>query len=235
MSLKPYLKYVYEVLAIIVGITISFMVDEWREERQNKIAENTYLKNIRSDLVQDTLIYTWNSKGDSLSVGLGIELWKVLFKNNKINNPLQFTNNAQTIGRLVSVEKTNTTFTEIQNSGMLKLIKNDSIRRGLIWYHGDTFLPTFNKLIEERTWKMQDNIIEQIPFEFFLAGSMGVNRDSLDYQFISAEMIKNLSTPEFEFLLKNSIRTIEQRKNIIIANKQIAKHLIRIIDEELEK
>ena len=37
--MKPYLKYLFEVLAIVVGITLSFVVDEWREERQKKREE----------------------------------------------------------------------------------------------------------------------------------------------------------------------------------------------------
>jgi len=54
MTLKPYLKYVYEVIAIVVGITISFMVDEWREERQNREELVVALKLINKELISDS-------------------------------------------------------------------------------------------------------------------------------------------------------------------------------------
>ena len=235
MNLKPYLKYIYEVLAIVIGITLSFMVDEWREERQNREIENTYLINLRSDLVQDTSFFTLMISRDSQSVNDGIKLRKVLYQNDSVNNPENFIVSTQFIGRLIAVEAINTTFVEIQNSGMLKLIKNDSLRRNLIAYHEDILLPTFNGLIEERVWKMHDHIIKQLPFEYFLAEEMDVSMDSLDYEIITSKLIENLSNPEFEFVLKNSVRTIKQRKTILTNKKNKAIHLLNLIDEELKK
>ena len=57
MKLPAYAKYLFEVLAIFVGITLSFMVDEWREDKQNREETVKALKMIREDLVQDTLSY----------------------------------------------------------------------------------------------------------------------------------------------------------------------------------
>ena len=58
--MKPYLKYVYEVIAIVVGITLSFMVDEWREERQNWEKEKVILKEIYNERKADSLMLSYN-------------------------------------------------------------------------------------------------------------------------------------------------------------------------------
>jgi len=36
MTLPTYAYYLLEVLAIFIGITLSFLVNEWREEKQNR-------------------------------------------------------------------------------------------------------------------------------------------------------------------------------------------------------
>jgi uncharacterized protein DUF6090 len=51
--MKPYLKYIYEIMAILIGITLSFMVDEWREDRQNRMETIDALKMVKNDLLND--------------------------------------------------------------------------------------------------------------------------------------------------------------------------------------
>lgn len=53
--MKKSFKFVFEVIAIVIGITLSFLVDEWREDRQ--LREETYkvLRLIQSDLKQDSM------------------------------------------------------------------------------------------------------------------------------------------------------------------------------------
>lgn len=47
------LKYLYEVAAIVVAITLSLLVDEWREKRQQREETAEVLKLIKSDLESD--------------------------------------------------------------------------------------------------------------------------------------------------------------------------------------
>lgn len=55
--MKKYLKYLIELVVIVMGITLSFMVDEWREERQDREETVKVLKMLRSDIVSDTVQY----------------------------------------------------------------------------------------------------------------------------------------------------------------------------------
>ena len=60
MKLPAYAKYIFEVLAIFVGITLSFMVDEWREDKQNREETLTALGIIKEDLQQDSINIKYN-------------------------------------------------------------------------------------------------------------------------------------------------------------------------------
>lgn len=50
-------KYIYEFLTIFIAVTISFLVDEWREENQNRKETLNALQLIRSDMQIDTNYY----------------------------------------------------------------------------------------------------------------------------------------------------------------------------------
>jgi hypothetical protein len=51
--MRPYLKYFFEIAAIVVGVTISFMVDEWRENRRNRSSTVSSLERIQNDLINE--------------------------------------------------------------------------------------------------------------------------------------------------------------------------------------
>ncbi len=49
-------KYILDILVIIIGISISFLLDEWRQNLQEKDIEIESLESIRSNLMVDTVI-----------------------------------------------------------------------------------------------------------------------------------------------------------------------------------
>ena len=52
--MKKYVKYFIEFIVIVAGITVSFMVDEWREERRNREETVDLLRKIKSNLLVDS-------------------------------------------------------------------------------------------------------------------------------------------------------------------------------------
>lgn len=53
--MKKYAKYLIEFVVIVFGITASFMVDEWREERQDRKELKNILQMMQSNLQQDSI------------------------------------------------------------------------------------------------------------------------------------------------------------------------------------
>ncbi len=52
---KDWLRYIFEILVIIIGVTLSFIVNEWREAERQKKAEIVALEEILRDLRADSL------------------------------------------------------------------------------------------------------------------------------------------------------------------------------------
>ena len=49
-----YLKYaIGEIILVVIGILIALQINNWNEERKNKIKESVYLEGIKSDLARD--------------------------------------------------------------------------------------------------------------------------------------------------------------------------------------
>jgi len=55
--MKKYAKYLFEFIAIFVAISLSFLVEEWREQKQNREETVKAIKMIRRDLRIDTNYY----------------------------------------------------------------------------------------------------------------------------------------------------------------------------------
>lgn len=56
-SIAPVLgKYLSEILVIIIGITLSFVFDEWRSGRKDRRDESGYLRLLAEDLTSDTAV-----------------------------------------------------------------------------------------------------------------------------------------------------------------------------------
>ena len=49
-----YFKYaIGEILLVVIGILIALQINNWNEERKNKVVEKQLLENLRSSLVSD--------------------------------------------------------------------------------------------------------------------------------------------------------------------------------------
>ena len=51
-------KYVSEILIIFIGISSSFLFDEWRENRKDDETAKKHLTILRANLIQDTFLLT---------------------------------------------------------------------------------------------------------------------------------------------------------------------------------
>lgn len=50
-------KYLFEFIVIVLGISVSFAIDEWDQNRKNKIQHIKDLQSLRNDLVNDSLMF----------------------------------------------------------------------------------------------------------------------------------------------------------------------------------
>ncbi len=135
--MKPYLKYIFEVLAIVVGISLSFMVDEWKKKNEEQKIEISYISRLKSDLNFD--IDQFNGFMDSVLFNKKMVLesfLKIDSLNNEeyrkvfptYNNLDYSTYEAIPLSQMV-------TYQEMENNGFLRLIDDIELRKSLNKYY----------------------------------------------------------------------------------------------------
>ncbi|MCB0687431.1 MAG: hypothetical protein KDC53_12940 [Saprospiraceae bacterium] len=134
--MKKYLKYaIGEIILVAIGILIALWVNDWNENRKNKVAENKYLIALLEDY-EDNLrisVVIINRIENSLPYLISLIEQSSLEKPNisvdSLNNAISKLNS------MPSYRSTDRTYNNLVGSGDLKLIQNDSLKTNLAKYY----------------------------------------------------------------------------------------------------
>lgn len=146
---KKYLKYaIGEIILVVIGILIALWINNWNNQRLADNQTTNFLKNIKEDLVSDTLEFDNR-----------IDFYKELIDEKKKLLLLSSYEkiNTDSLSVLISAtyalyEINNTTFTKITNLGISKLSKNDKLSKKIYSYY-TIELKTFSEYIN---WEKED-------------------------------------------------------------------------------
>ena len=158
-----YLKYaIGEILLVVIGILIALSINNWNEERKNRILEKYYLQRIVEELEEDIYEIDKVVKRGFGQVSVAISILDIMNVNTKeyIGNlpkgPQRFTlaaleafprdteklTSGNTFGRAQfglwagqEVDLTLSTFNELLNNGKLDVITNLDIRESIITHY----------------------------------------------------------------------------------------------------
>jgi len=122
---KYLLKYSLEFLVIVMGISVSFWVNEWNENRKRKIIEIKHLKELKSDILETLKDAYKDEKFNIIDIQSTLYLQDFFFKNTVYNDSLSYhfyrvTQHYQMYPKTSALES-------IKSIG-LDIISNDSIR-----------------------------------------------------------------------------------------------------------
>jgi len=190
MSLKPYLKYLFEVVAIVVGITLSFMVDEWREDKQNREELVGALKIINKDLASDSsgLFYLrkrYQEAYEALSEPFTYD-HRTIISNTIFMRTIEF----KTLG-----------FEQLNKISKVKF-NNDSIAVLLSDYYNFNRINNIYGSLERTSYKFRDFYGERLlNMEYIYYSDSTLPTDYLD-NFISVVSDKRFSNYLFERMLE---------------------------------
>jgi hypothetical protein len=125
-------QYVFEILVIFLGISISFWFDEWRGNRKDKELERKHLIDLKSNLKQDTFLLSQMIASGKTFVNSSHKL--ATFKNDKdILDSLSFyIDNASSYTYLKANQ---TAYEEIKQTGHTSLITNDSLKMFILQHY----------------------------------------------------------------------------------------------------
>ena len=127
-----YLKYaIGEIILVVIGILIALSINNWNENRKERNKEINYLKNLKVDLENEIL----NSEEFVAYHFRKVQACSKLISEGAPTNIKEvqvYTDTYETVFGWKDFVPNNNTFKELLSSGNLSLIKNDSIKNGLL-------------------------------------------------------------------------------------------------------
>ena len=131
--------YLIEILVIILGISITLALEEWRDLNKEKQLENIYLKNLQADVEVDLQSLKEVISGTQKIVSTGNEL--LAFTRNqqaKEMSAQQVDQDVKTILGRPKFFSSDATFSDLKSSGNLHLLKDVTLKNMLFAYYSQT-------------------------------------------------------------------------------------------------
>jgi hypothetical protein len=216
-------KYVFEVLTIFIGISISFLFDEWRENRKDDEIARKNLIFLKSNLVQDTMVLTGMIDIGKASV-------------HSINKLIYFKQDSEIADSLnahidkaagyLDFKPNQMAYEEIKQTGHTSLIKNDTLKRSFLSYY--TFVSPY--CIEWCGVDKMQTMTQLIP-EMSIYFPVVVDTSNV----VSVqEKIKSLKIRKIRNLLIMNAAYKQEVVKVFLFTKEAAKKLLKRIDDALK-
>jgi hypothetical protein len=133
-----YFKYaIGEIVLVVIGILIALQINNWNENRKERLKEKAYLERLKADITIDSRMLNLNDGfyKDVFDYG---NLALLFAEGERIDsesnwNVLVSFFHASQIWPIIT---TSSTFEELKSSGELSLIRNIKLRNTLSFYHG---------------------------------------------------------------------------------------------------
>lgn len=230
---KPlkYLRYAFgEIILVVIGILIALSINNWNENRKQDVYLHSIYKQIRLNLLQDTLRINnaigFYEKNDSLIQGALNGSFNATYDTININN----FKNCDICGPLnstyVSFFITDKGYSNLKNFNQNQNTKNDSLTINIIEFYSfyEHQIPIFNEIVSKIAEK-NINYYEQFSwYNDLLAGRY--NKELINYLSKSEEYQRKIGT--FKLI------AIDNFTKILIDYKKDAKYLLNNIDEHLK-
>jgi hypothetical protein len=234
---KPikYFRYaIGEIVLVVIGILIALSINNWNQQKNNKIEESIILINLIEDLKADIVGY--NESIDWLkSRQANVDSLLMFLENPKIPiNDAKLTYWLITSGYILDYTPVYPTYTEIVGSGKLSLIESDEIKKGLANYKS-------NFENDVRVFKSYDVGVKRIEFKSlsYTNGKPIAQFYGDDYNLknknVNVDRVKLLQDEELIALLKhNSYHTQVEINLKTLEYIPMADSLIKMIEFEIK-
>jgi len=163
--------YLIEILVIIVGIWITFAVEQWRDNGKEAQLEKVYQKNLLADINADLLSLKYSVDNTQILLKQGNELLQFI-KDPQANavSPAKADSDLQVILSRPKFITADATFSDLKNSGNLHLLSDIHLKNLLFSYYSMA-----QNIKEAQDAEQQATIIITGPYFFkhFAMGNIG--------------------------------------------------------------
>ena len=236
---KYLIKYSLEFIVIVTGITLSFWINEWNNNRMNREKEIFFLNGLKSDLEIQINSFKNYDNFSKRTIDLGASILEdyTQYQSFSKTDSLNFK-----LSRLMyssSYPSINTTFNELKSTGQFTLFKDKILASKIIKYYQDS--ENYNIRITKNTDIVYYNQIFPIIRSSTIIdpNNFGFNNKKINMIGLEKLIATILNNSEKEFELVNAIglRIVVARTNqsYIITMIKEAEALFNIINNELSK
>lgn len=213
-------EYVIEILVIILSITISVALDEWKDSQRKRETEQTYLKGLANDIATDI-----EQLGDVID-----ETKQVVRKTQALarlkpqasTDPTAFFNDVRFIMKRPRFVAEDATFADLKSTGNMQLLTSTDLKRDLFDYYNDyeSTVQVENAELDAVTTIIGPYLIYQVPLVGGVATREEANTFMNRTEFKNMVFMRNSNRQE---LLTNYQQLLQQARNIQqLVKKQLA-------------
>lgn len=203
-----------EIIIVIIGISIAFALNSWKEEQTNQKQKRQYLENLVLDINKE-IEKLENNQEVFKTKRNHINLIRPLLGNPKVRRDTilpKFFN----LVRLANFTPENTTYQTLINSGDMKLIDDFQLRRKIEEHYAA------HKQVMQ-AYKRIENINEKYIADFFVYKMDYDNMAKGNFDFLDDPLIKNIIQSlegSFSIVLASNGECIKSNKNLLNAIKK---------------
>jgi hypothetical protein len=224
-----YLVYaIGEIVLVVFGILIALSINNWNTNKVNHQLERQYLSGLILDLkfesfgYENTIMNRFQTKIDALKFAK-----KYAYGNHIVIDTLAFINKVG-IGGIFSIGgnfDNGSTYQELISTSNFKLIKNDSIKKGIIdYYRIRESVSKYSNNLRTDYARYNNSLKPYNPKDINDIDSLDINR-----------MLKQLKTEEFIGLINQELTFAYSIRNRVEDLNRIALKLKKDLEVELEK
>ncbi|MCO4822467.1 MAG: hypothetical protein KC469_10390 [Flavobacteriaceae bacterium] len=219
-----YFKYALgEIVLVVIGILIALQINNWNENRKENLVYQKFLVKLKSNLKDDINLYR-DVNGYNSMLSKHLDTCITILKNYNEYTTKDLQPHLAFIINLGHFSSNNSAFINLQSTGKLNIISNDSLSEKLILYYRD--ITKQEKGVVEATDAYSRNTFGPMLLEF------DFKKPSLEFEFRPLkEYAKNPKIVNSIELKVNMLNTISKRYTEQIDN---AESILKLINSELK-
>jgi uncharacterized protein DUF6090 len=223
-----YFKYaIGEIILVVIGILIALSINNWNQERKDRILEKEYLTRLKEDIKFDIswintyVLDRYKRKVESLENG------KAYYQGNYvIKDTLQFLKNIGYGGvfGFASLNLNKNTYNELISTGNLRKIKSNKLRTEIVNYYENS---------NAKSKGSRDYISGYIPFTNSFT-AFNINNPDIFAEFDQKLLLKHIKTDEYYRLANLELTLAHRVSNFAEDIIKLANELTTTINSQLE-
>lgn len=149
-------EFFIEFVLIIVGILTALAIDGWVQERKDRLTEATYLELLSGDLIQIEEQLQRYADFETANLETAVSLYTALTSENQARDARLIQDALGTLSVRRTVHISSASYTDLQSTGSLQIIRDQALRQEIIRYFAD--IERLERVIEKNNTAFVDDI-----------------------------------------------------------------------------